>query len=107
MYQSFELLEDKLAKMPPEKISKLKTANAAKTLREMLQNLGYNVLESSTTYNGIPCKVLIGREGMTHKQDFSDIANNLGIPFKSGDAYMDFSQTPSTAVDSGHWINLY
>ena len=66
------------------------TVQARDALMKGLHAKGYQVLEGNRAYCGIPQSVIVtGQFDKPIKNDFYELAEELGLAFESGDFYMD------------------
>ena len=88
IFQRFDLNLVTMVRLSDEERTKLNLPEAGKTLRRELLEKGYGVLESNTAYCGVSESIIVAGEiGMNHKGDFYELAERLGLRFKSGDYY--------------------
>ena len=75
-----------MTKLSKEGLSNL--PEAGKKLRTELKERGYSVLESNEILSCINNSIIVGGEyGKDHKGDFYEIADSLGLKYKSGQYY--------------------
>lgn len=88
VFQRFDLNLEAMINIEKEEAKKLNLPGAGKTLRKELLSKGYSVLESNSSYCGVPESIIVSGEfGMNHKEDFYNIASSLGLNFSSGPYY--------------------
>ncbi len=90
IFQSFDLDLEAMTKLSREDLSRLNLPQAGRTLREELSRKGYVVLESNDSFSGVAHGVIVGgdiRKG--HKQDFYELAQRLGLMYRSGACYTE------------------
>ena len=88
IFQSFDLDLEAMTKLSGEDLSRLNLPQAGKTLRLELAQKGYDVLESNDSFGGVAHGVIVGGDiRMKHKQDFYELAQRLGLIYRSGAYY--------------------
>ncbi len=86
IYQIFNLDERKLLDLPPEKSREIR--NRGSELLTRLSSQGYELFTNFEFIGTIPTSIILcGEANRNFKPDFYTLAQELEIPFSSGDAY--------------------
>lgn len=86
IFRTFNLNEEVMELLNKEQ--RATSPEAGRKLLDGLRQKGYDVLESSSHYNGVPTSIILGGGlGMRHKTDFYILAEELGLHFTSGNYY--------------------
>ena len=89
IYQVFNLDIKRLESLGPEKSKRV--FPRGQELLEKLAQMGYKVLTNMSQVGTIPTSIILGGEALRrHKEDFYTLANQLELPFSSGEAYTHF-----------------
>lgn len=88
IFQSFDLDLESMTELDRKELSRLNLPQAGRTLRQELAQKGYVVLESNDSLSGVARSVIVGGDiRMDHKQDFYELAQRLGLKYRSGAYY--------------------